>query len=211
VRIVLRKRLPYQAGLGSASADAAATLLGLNLLFGEPLAADALAALGLRIGADVPFGLQGGTMLAQGIGEQLTPLPPLTGGVFVIAKPAEGMSTPEAYARYDALKSPMQPDSARLCAALAAGEPKRIAAGFGNVLEQIGPPAGVARLKSALLREGALGAAMTGSGTAVFGLFCDEASARAACATLVPQTVFCETARPLSRGVYRLTGEASAF
>ncbi|MEG1849795.1 MAG: 4-(cytidine 5'-diphospho)-2-C-methyl-D-erythritol kinase, partial [Oscillospiraceae bacterium] len=91
VRIVLRKRLPYQAGLGSASADAAATLLGLNLLFGEPLAADALAALGLRIGADVPFGLQGGTMLAQGIGEQLTPLPPLTGGVFVIAKPAEGM------------------------------------------------------------------------------------------------------------------------
>lgn len=175
--LALTKRIPYQAGLGSASADAAAALRGLNALFGHPLDEGTLLALGLSVGSDVPFCLTGGTLLAEGIGERLSPLPPLPDCVVVLVKPDEGMATPEAFARYDALGRPIRPDGGALAAALAAGDLAGVGAACANAFEQVCPAADVAAVKAGLLEAGALGAAMTGSGTAVFGLFDDRARA----------------------------------
>lgn len=178
--IKLQKRVPYQAGLGSASADAAGVLAACNVLFGQPLGARRLLELATNIGADVPFCLTGGTQLAEGIGEVLTPLPPCPDGALLILHPGEGVSTPEAYRRYDALQRPRQPDAAPMLAALHSGDLHCVAAACGNVFEQCCPVAAVAEMKRALMDAGALGSAMSGSGTAVFGVFANDAAAEKA-------------------------------
>lgn len=106
VHIHLTKRIPSQAGLGGGSSDAAAALLALNTLFELHLSAPRLTEIAASLGADVPFFLSGGTALVEGLGERVTPLPPLhTPWPLVVVKPAVGMSTPAAYAALDALPS----------------------------------------------------------------------------------------------------------
>ncbi len=187
LRIDLRKRIPYQAGLGSASADAAGVLAGANALFKEPLSHERLLALAATVGADVPFCLTGGTQRTKGIGELLTPLPALSPCFLVIAKPPEGISTPEAYARFDALKHPLQPDCAALEQALLARELSAVAAACGNAFELCCEIESVAALKAVLLENGAMGAAMSGSGTAVFGIFTEREKAERVIAVLAGQ------------------------
>ncbi|HWP52047.1 MAG TPA: 4-(cytidine 5'-diphospho)-2-C-methyl-D-erythritol kinase [Clostridia bacterium] len=184
--VKLQKRVPYQAGLGSASADAAGVLAACNALFEKPLEQARLLEIAAKIGADVPFCLTGGTKLATGIGEVFTELPNCPDCTLLLLHPGVGVSTPEAYQRFDALHNPVQPDPAPMLAALHNGDLRQMAAACGNVFEQCCPVAAVATMKAALINVGALGSGMSGSGTAVYGIFADASSAEKAREALLP-------------------------
>ena len=177
----LEKRIPAGAGLGGGSADAAAALVGLNELWGCGLSKKALEKIGAGIGADVPFCVRGGTAGARGAGERLAPLIVRGPLWWVIAKPPGSLSTADVYARFDELGGPRSPeaDAHDLADALARGELDRAAGSLRNDLfdAAVSLEPGIASTREALLEAGALGAVMTGSGTAVCGLARDEAHA----------------------------------
>ncbi len=182
VEIHIRKRIPSEAGMGGGSADAAAVLRGLNRLYDTHLSAEALQAIGKRVGADVLFCVAGGAALAEGIGETLTPLGTSLPAVFVVIKPSVGVSTPDAYRAFDRLSSVRHPDTDALLVAHKAGDPRRFCRHTANVLEPAVALLGVQEVfeaKEALQQTGALASCMTGSGSAVFGVFADEALAEA--------------------------------
>ena len=180
--IHLHKRIPVGAGLGGGSADAAGVLAGLNRLWETGLTQPELEALGLRLGADVPFCLRGGLQRAQGVGEKLTPM--ACGGLFwlVILQPCPGLSTREVFGRFRLDARETRPDTQAAAAALAAGDWRGLCRSLGNVLQGVSAELrpeigeGIAALRA----HGAAGAWMTGSGSAVFGLFTRAQVAREA-------------------------------
>lgn len=174
--ISIKKHIPSQAGLGGGSADAAAVLRGCCLLFG-PLLEDTLIQAGASVGADVPFCLTGGCRRAKGIGEQLSPLPLLPDCTILIGKPEIGMSTTSAYAAYDHLPAGQPPHTVTLITALHCGNLEQIGNALDNVFIKTVPLPAVETICSAMCIAGAAGACMSGSGTAVFGLFAKEAHA----------------------------------
>lgn len=182
--ITLEKHIPVQAGLGGGSSDAASTLLALRTLYAPSLPDVQLEHMAAALGSDVPFFIRGGTALARGRGERLTPMPRLRDGWFVIVKPPEGFSTPAMYRRLDDLPpEPPRPDA--MPAALAAEDIRAVAAALYNSFERAVPPdSAVWDIESALRAHGALAALLSGSGSAVFGLFAREDTARAAAETL---------------------------
>ncbi len=183
VSIEINKRIPVCAGLGGGSADAAAVLHGLNAALGIGLKADKLARLGAELGADVPFCVLGGTYLASGRGDELQKLAPLPDCGFVICKPRVSLSTGEMFSRIRCTEIKMRPDTTNMISALEQGDLLGVAARVYNVFEDF-LPAGAAEdiigIKAALIENGALGAAMSGSGSAVFGIFRAEEDARKA-------------------------------
>ena len=182
--ITVEKHVPVRAGMAGGSADAAAVLVGLNELYGARLSAAELCALGAQVGADVPFSIVGGTARVTGVGDILEPLKPCPPCFFTVCMPAGGISTPQAYARYDRIGTDVRPDSAAAAAAIARGD----LAGLG-----------AQRFADGLCR-GALAALMTGSGAAVFGVFADEAPAQAAKAALLRVYPQCWVLRPEAKG-----------
>ena len=200
--ITLDKTIPVCAGLAGGSADAAAVLRGLNQLAGLHLPPERLEEIGAKVGSDVPYCVRGGTALAEGRGEVLTDLPPLPSCHVVLCKPAFSVPTPELFARLDGVRIRRRPDTAGLLSALAAGDLAGVARRMYNVFEDALPPrraAEIQRLKTELIQQGALGACMSGTGSALFGLFSDgEAAARArdALALLCPT---CFLARPVEK------------
>lgn len=168
--IAIQKRIPAQSGLGGASADAAAVLIGLNRLYGVGLSPDALRMLGKRVGADVPFALIGGTARAQGIGEILTPLYPKKTFHYVIIKPAQGVPTAEAFARYRASEH-VSIDSVEY--ALLKGDLELFLRFAGNALglAALAVAPQILRAADALMAASAPKALMTGSGSAMFSPF----------------------------------------
>ncbi len=172
VTITIAKGIPVAAGLGGGSADAAAVLKGLNRLWDLDLSSDQLAQAGLKLGADIPFCLMGGTALARGIGEELTKLPPPPKLWVVLLKPNVGVSTAEVYKKYNDSAVHRRPDTNRLIAALAAGSLEAISQAMANVLESVTfPRLPVLRhLKQKALEFGALAALMSGSGPTIFAL-----------------------------------------
>jgi 4-diphosphocytidyl-2-C-methyl-D-erythritol kinase len=204
VRVRLRKNIPAGAGLGGGSADAAATLVGLNELFGLGLSVEELRGVGAKIGADVPFALAGGTVLAEGVGEILSPLPTPPAHRFLIAKPERGADTGGIYRSYDErpVKGTLSADP--VVAALRSGSLAELAGAVGNDLEpvtsELVPEVGT--YKREMLRAGALGAAMTGTGTAVYGLFdADDGTGTAEASLRAPFVGACE---PVGDGVVML-------
>ena len=185
-RIHVYKRIPAEAGLGGGSADAAAVLRGMQRLYGEAEERD-LYDIALRVGADVPFCLQGGLCRAQGVGEVLTPFRLGAPLHLVLAKPAAGVSTRALFGRLN-LPQPL-PDTARAMAALSGGDVRALGPLLCNALqaeaEALVPEIGT--LRQRLLALGALGASMTGSGSAVFGLFETPEAAAAACAAIAEE------------------------
>jgi 4-diphosphocytidyl-2-C-methyl-D-erythritol kinase len=175
-RIRLHKKIPAGAGLGGGSADAAAVLVGMNELFGLGLDAKKLRTIGTRIGADVPFCLSGGTALAQGVGEILTPLPAPPTHRLLIAKPERGADTGGIYRAYDERCTEGKASATPVVAALRSGSLTELAGAVSNDLEPVTANLvpEVAAHKREMLRAGALGAAMTGTGTAVYGIFDTE-------------------------------------
>ena len=200
-RIKTVKRIPVCAGMGGGSADAAAVLRAVNRLTGAGRTDDELRALALRLGSDVPFCVAGGTALAEGRGERLTPLAPMPDCSIVICKPAFSIQTPDLFGRIDKRKSRLHPDTAGLVDALAAGELAGAARRMYNVFEDVldRRQSGVLSLKGELLSLGALGAVMTGTGSAVFGVFDDDAAAEAAHKALSARWKECWLTRPAAR------------
>lgn len=178
--IHIRKGIPSQAGMGGGSTDAAAVMYCLNEMTGSGLKSSELSALGKKLGADVPFFFAGGTVHVSGIGEILEPLADYSGKILVIAKGVQGVSTAEAYARIDALGSPQHPPVSELVNSIS-DSPETAYKYFGNLFEQAVQLEEVEKLKSAMFDMDALKALMTGSGSAVFGLF-DSRKAAEICA-----------------------------
>ena len=193
ISIHIEKRIPRSAGLAGGSADAAATLIGLNSLTGNRLSADELKALGARLGADIPFCMEGGAAIVTGIGEVMTPTAKMPYLPIVIAKMGEGMSTPHAYRaldqRFDSFRS-YEPKEELLKILTDTKEQESIdtyCQGLFNIFEAVVEPIrpAVTELKQAMLRFGAKGAMMSGSGTSVFGIFRSEEEAREAVSELI--------------------------
>lgn len=194
--IDLRKNTPVGAGMGGGSADAAAVLRGLNRMYENRLSREELLDLAGQTGSDVPFCLVGGTMLARGRGELLSELPPMPQCLYVICKPGFSVSTPELFKKFDQIHKHRHPDTAGLVKALEDGDLPQVCRRMYNVFEDVNDRRmrTVAAIKSALLDFGALGAVMTGTGSAVFGVFTDCDAAENAVKTLRSEYGFCCTA-----------------
>lgn len=173
VAIAVEKRIPSSAGMAGGSADGAAVLRLLNELCSFPLSDEELCAVGLTVGADVPFCLMGGTVLACAKGEVMTDLSALPECFFVIAKPARGMSTKAVFAEIDNHPIEKHPNTKAMLSAMENGDIPSVAANVYNVFEPVvsAEVRDIAHIKDVLLDGGALSAAMTGSGSAVFGMF----------------------------------------
>lgn len=169
--IAIEKQIPSRAGLGGGSADAAAVLRALNRLCETKFSLSRLQEIGLSAGADVPFCVGGGTSLAEGTGGRLTPLRSLPDCGIVICKPSDGVSTKDAYDALDAFGAPPPDDTGPMRAALEQANLPAAAAALGNSFERAQRGTGTAAIQRELLSAGALGACLTGSGSAVFGLF----------------------------------------
>ena len=196
VSIRLEKHIPVGAGMAGGSADAAAVLRGMNRLFGSPLSRQELEALAGQVGSDVAFCLRGGTALASGRGEILQPLKALPPCAFVVCKPDFSISTPELFRKLDEAKLSCHPDTDGLLDALEKGDLDGLCRRMYNVFEDV-PDRRMRTIraaKGALLDCGALGALMTGTGSAVFGVFRDMSAAEKACETLKKEYRFCRTA-----------------
>ncbi len=185
--IHIEKRIPVEAGLAGGSTDAAAVLAALDSLHGTRLSPDALCEMGLLLGADVPYCIRGGTMLAEGIGDKLTPLAPLSVCWVVLCKPGFGISTKEAYAAFDRLDRLPEPDTKGMIKALESGDLAGVCARLSNQLEAaaVSHPE-IEKIKKVMRRHGALGALMSGSGPTVYGLFAERHNAEKAKASLLP-------------------------
>lgn len=176
VLIELNKRIPVAAGLAGGSADCAAVLVGMDRLFGLHLSKDELSELAFRLGSDIPYCVSGGTVLAEGIGEILTPIhPPCPPCFVVLAKLPVSVSTQAVYQglRLGDGETLHQPDTEGMKMAMAKGDIKWMGQCLGNVLESVTIPMypKIAQLKEEMIDQGATGALMSGSGPTVFGLF----------------------------------------
>ena len=179
-------------------ADAAAVLRALNRWRDYPLSVYALCELGAQIGSDVPFCVLCGTALAEGRGERLTKLPDTPEMFTVICKPDVCFSTPALYAKLDEVALAKRPDTRAMRAALEKGDLEAIGAGLCNVFEQVAIPDHLELnyIKSIMMSYGAYGAQMTGSGSAVYGLFDSFEYAAVACTMLkdnYPQVFIAKT------------------
>jgi 4-diphosphocytidyl-2-C-methyl-D-erythritol kinase len=201
VKVTLRKKIPAGAGLGGGSADAAAVLVGLNELFGLGLRLDELRGIGVGIGADVPFCISGGTALGEGVGEILTPLPAPPAHHLVVAKPSRSADTGKIYRAFDETSTENTHSVKTVASALRAGSLPTLAAVVGNDLAPVTTAIipEVAELEQSLLASGALGASMSGSGPAVYGIFHDERAAGIGKDTV--DAPFIGVYEPVSRGV----------
>lgn len=203
VKIEIEKRIPMAAGLAGGSADAAATLIALNSLCEEPMSKDELKAIGIKLGADVPFCIEMGACIARGTGELLENTVPMPHFPIVIARMGEGMSTPYAYKaldkKYDSFKNYL-PKTDKL-AIITNGDNVDIyeySKGLFNIFEEVveAERPAVTSLKQLLIDNGAVAAMMSGSGTSVFGIFKDEEDAKRAEASAISAGAFAAVCYP---------------
>ena len=200
VQIHIEKHIPSAAGLAGGSADGAAVLQGLNRLYDVNLPHTALCRIGAKVGADIPFCIMGGSMLAQNIGDVLSPLPDLPDCWIVLVKPGCDVSTAAAYAQADACRTLAPLDRIRFLSAAAAADLDGICRYAGNVFEQVVEVPGRVKIKKIMREHNAALAQMSGSGPSVFGLFLQEADAVScieALKTLTDDVFLC---RPTRRG-----------
>ncbi len=200
VAMTLEKRIPAQAGMAGGSADGAAVLAGLNQLFALGLSEEELLPLAAGLGADMPFCLTGGTKRVRGFGERLLELPPLPDCVILVAKPGEGVPTAESFARYDALGEKPRLSVEPLVRALLERDLRRAAGALCNGLECCAGLDAIPRLVGKMEEMGALGSRMTGSGSAVFGIFEGEREALACREALGKEAAFTALCRPAAAG-----------
>lgn len=179
MEIDLYKCIPVAAGMAGGSTDCAAALIGASKLFGLNLSKQQLMELGVKLGADVPYCILRGTALSEGIGEVLTPLPPMPDCYILIAKPPISVSTKFVYEHLDANGLTQHPDIDGMVNAIQNGELDGITSRMENVLETVTIPAYpvIEEIKSCMKEQGAMNALMSGSGPTVFGIFEEEAAA----------------------------------
>lgn len=182
IKIELQKRIPMAAGMAGGSTDAAAVFHGMNEVFGLGMDEDEMCALGVKIGADIPYCVKGGTALAEGIGEILTKLPDAPACVVLVAKPDIDVSTKYVYENLHAESLEYHPDIDGMRAAIEEGDLRGMAERMGNVLETVTVNAYpvIREIKEVMKKRGAWNALMSGSGPTVFGIFGEEEKARKA-------------------------------
>ena len=192
--IYIEKHIPAGGGLGGGSADGAAVLRGINQIYKLGATTEELEELAKALGSDVPFMVRGGAALAQGTGTELRGLPPMKKGWLLLVNPNLFLSTERVYKALDEMEIPAEahPDTRLLIKALEKQDFHALAANMKNVLELAAfvlcPP--IRELKESILRQGALGAMMSGSGATVFGLFEEEDTAKKAMAFYREQRMF---------------------
>ncbi len=175
VKIDISKRIPVGAGLAGGSSNASAVLKAMNKLFNAGLSLKELCSIGVSLGADVPYCILGGTRLAEGIGEKLSPLPKIPKCSIVLVKPAFSISTKTVYEKIDSCSDFKRPQTQRLIEGLHEGSLDKIVSSMGNVLEEVSIPEHpiLQKVKEELTELGAIGTQMSGSGPTVFGIFTD--------------------------------------
>lgn len=197
IHITIEKNIPIAAGLAGGSTDAAATLKALNQLWNLNLSKERLMEIGVKIGADVPFCLLGGTALAEGIGEVLTPLDSFQGVHILLGNPGIGVSTEYAYGKLD-LKNKDPHDLNRLLACIKSRDLECVGESVENIMEAeiIGENPIIKAIKQNMLSTGALGTLMSGSGPTVFGIYQDKPSiikAKEKLLEIIDKVYICET------------------
>ena len=182
IKIILNKYIPVSAGMAGGSSNAAAVLFGMNKMYKLGLSQQELMDRGVKLGADVPYCIMRGTVLAEGIGEILTPLPPMPKCFILIAKPPISVSTKAVYEAIDSKEIEDHPDIDGILEGLKKRDLDKIASSMGNVLEKvtIEMHPEIAQIKQCMLENGALGAMMSGSGPTVFGIYRDREGAQSA-------------------------------
>lgn len=186
VSIYLDKHIPVAAGMAGGSSNAAAVLYGINRMFSLGLSEQELKDRGVTLGADVPYCIMRGTVLAEGIGEVLTPLPPMPRCYVLLAKPPISVSTKLVYEKLDSHEIENHPDIDGILDGLKEQDLKKVASSMGNVLEKvtIEEYPVIEEIKNVMKEEGALNAMMSGSGPTVFGIYDDKVKARKAAAKI---------------------------
>lgn len=200
VIVTIEKNIPSMAGMAGGSADCAAALAAMNILCDTGLDIKQLCEIGVKLGADVPFTLNGGTVLCEGIGEKLTSLAPLPKLYFAVVKPDAGISTPEAYRIFDSCKAVSPKSYQRFENALKSRDTSAVADSIYNALEVAAADIEeINKAKKQLLENGALASMMTGSGSAVFGIFKSEEQAQR-CIDNMSGYTFAKVLTPVGRG-----------
>ncbi|HNX65048.1 MAG TPA: 4-(cytidine 5'-diphospho)-2-C-methyl-D-erythritol kinase [Oscillospiraceae bacterium] len=200
LEIIIDKKIPVQAGLAGGSADAAGVIVGLNELYNAELSVSELCEIGVKVGADVPFCIVGGTALAEGIGELLTTLPDLSDCFIVVAKGEKGISTAEAFEKIDSRVILNHPDCDGMIAAVASGHIPEIAPLCFNVFENVTSLSDIEEIKEVMKQNHALCAVMSGSGSSVFGIFEKKRYANACEDELSRIVDFVQICTPVSEG-----------
>ena len=200
INIDIVKRIPHAAGLAGGSADGAGVLVALNELTGAGLTEDELCNIGVKIGADVPFCIKGGTLLAQGIGDVLHKVKPLRHCFILIAKPDVSVNTAYAYKQFDACNKVHTPDKLGMLCAIQSRNLADIALKMENVFEQFIDVPNKVDIKSIMRESGALGVCMSGSGPTVFGIFDDKEKAMTAAGRLKLFAKDIAVTTPVSKG-----------
>lgn len=179
-KIMIHKNIPVAAGLAGGSGNAAAVLQSLNMLYNTGLTNEQLCEMALELGADVPYCILGGTYLAEGIGEKLTPLPAMKKCVILMVKPPINVSTASIYNAIDSAPISNRPDTDSMILALEQGDINSVAENLSNVMgtvtEELHPI--IRGIKQKMMMNGAIGAEMSGSGPTVFGIFPDYETAK---------------------------------
>lgn len=182
-KILIHKNIPIAAGLAGGSGNAAAVLCALDLLYNTHLPQDELMEMGLSLGADVPYCITGGTQLACGIGEKLTPLSAIKGVNVLLVKPNVNISTAAIYHKIDSSENLVHPDTNGMLSAIENGDVDEISKKLSNLMETVTSAdcPEILSIKEKMLELGAIGSAMSGSGPTVFGIFPDMQTAKVAC------------------------------
>ncbi len=200
INIDIIKRIPHAAGLAGGSADGAGVLVALNELTGAELTDDELCNIGVKIGADVPFCIRGGTLLAQGIGDVLNKVKPLKRCFILIAKPDVSVNTAYAYKQFDECNKVHTPDKLGMLCAMQGRDIADISSRMENVFEQFIDVPNKVDIKSIMRENGALGVCMSGSGPTVFGIFNDKTKAHTAAKMLDTYAKDIAVTVPVSKG-----------
>lgn len=200
INIDIVKRIPHAAGMAGGSADGAGVLVALNEMTGAGLTDDELCEIGVKIGADVPFCIKGGTLLAQGIGDVLNKVKPLRKCYIVIAKPDCSVNTAYAYRQFDECGKEHTPDKLGMLYAMQGRDLKEICSKMENVFEQFIAVDNKVEIKEIMRNNSALGVCMSGSGPTVFGIFDDKEKAEKCAAQLKPLAKDIAVTVPVSKG-----------
>ena len=200
ISINIEKRIPHAAGLAGGSADGAAVIVALNKIYNTGLSEDELCKIGATIGADVPFCIKGGTLLAQGIGEVLSSVKPLRKCYILLAKPDISVNTGIAFSQFDENGKTHSPDCLGMLKAVYYRDLKDVASRLENVFEQFIEVPDRVYIKQIMRDNGALGACMSGSGPTVFGIFENKENAEKAALQLKSYAKDIIVTTPVSKG-----------
>lgn len=205
IHIAVEKRIPSSAGLAGGSADGAAVLRLLNELCGVGLSDEMLCDIGVKVGSDIPFCLMGGTRIARAKGEAMSEISPMPDCHIVISKPWKGMSTKAVFTEIDSHPILKHPDTNAMVSSIEAGDIHGVCDNIYNVFEPVvsGEISEISTIKKLLMDYGALAAAMTGSGSAVFGIFDKEKNAKTAKTELKKRFEETFLVRPIGGGKVR--------